>query len=163
MPIGPYWDGLSRGSTNRANAYCIGISHAGCECCNPVLFYLFFSIYEYPCINLYASAFPGWLQVARITLGCYELHFFLGGGRFCETNLPIRSPPPPHFRVVPASLLVVIKHGCHVDSCSYHQPQGGCFSYSWHILEGCAMPPTLLKGSNITRIECLLISYHLKC
>ena len=59
--------------------------------------------------------------------------------------------------------LVVIKHGCNVVSCSYRQPQGGCFAYSWHSPEGWAMPLTLFKVSNITSVEYLLISYHFKC
>ena len=37
----------------------------------------------------------------------------------------------------------------------------GCFSYSCRSLKGCALPPTLLKASNIISIENLLISYHL--
>ena len=59
--------------------------------------------------------------------------------------------------------LVVIKHGRHVVSCSYRQPRGGCFSYSWRSPKGCAMHPTLLKASNITSIEHLLISCHFEC
>ena len=46
LPIRLYRNGLTKGNTNRANAYCIGISHAGCGCCNAVLFYQFWVI---PC------------------------------------------------------------------------------------------------------------------
>ena len=37
----------------------------------------------------------------------------------------------------------------------------GCFSYSCRSLKGSALPPTLLKASNIISIENLLISYYL--
>ena len=59
-------------------------------------------------------------------------------------------------------LLMAIKHGCHVVSCSYWQPRGGCLSYSWCSLKGCAMRPILFKASNNTSTENLLISYF-KC
>ena len=45
--------------------------------------------------------------------------------------------------------LMAIKPGCHVVSCSYWQPWGWYFSYSWCSPKGCAMCPTLFKASNI--------------
>ena len=59
--------------------------------------------------------------------------------------------------------LMVIKHGHHIVASSYWRPRGGCFSYSWHSLMSCAMPPTLFNASNIPSIENLLIRYHFKC
>ena len=59
--------------------------------------------------------------------------------------------------------LVVVKHGRHVVSCSYWQPRGGCFAYSWCSPKGCAMLPTSFNASKITSIENLLTSYLFKC
>ena len=42
LPIGLQEDDLTRSYTNRANAYCTGISQADCGRCNPVLFYQFY-------------------------------------------------------------------------------------------------------------------------
>ena len=57
----------------------------------------------------------------------------------CVTRAPLV-----HFILVPATSRVM-------------------FSNSWHRPKGCTMHPIIFKASNITGIENLLISYHLKC
>ena len=57
LSIGLFGDGLIKGYKDRANAYCIGISHTGCERCNVVVIVAVLSIYECGCMNFPASAF----------------------------------------------------------------------------------------------------------
>ena len=61
--------------------------------------------------------------------------------------------------------LMGIKHGHHIVSYSYWQPQGaGVFFISGTAQRAaaCAMPPALFEASSITSIGNLLISYHFK-
>ena len=76
---------------------------------------------------------------------CYFGSFLVYSGRF-----QLASTISTTFLLVD---LMVIKHGHHIISCSYWQPWGGCFSDSWCSPSGCAVPPTLLRASNITSNE----------
>ena len=87
-----------------------GISHAGSGCCKAMLFYQ--SIYEYLCIKLPHHRLR--YTYKWVHTFCAASFSFLGRGLdFGESAGPRSSVPPPHthtlsFRVVPASLLVLI-------------------------------------------------------
>ena len=85
---------------------------------------------------------------------CYFGSFLVDSGHFQLSNSTSTT-----FLLVE---LVVIKHGRHSFMLVLATSRG-MFSYSWHSPKGCAMPSTSFEVSNITSIEYLLISYHLKC
>ena len=68
---------------------------------------------------------------------CYFCSFLVDSGHFQLTSTTSTT-----FLLVE---LVGIEHGHYIVSCSYRQPRGGCFSYFWGSLNGCAMPPTYLR------------------
>ena len=96
LPVGPRWDGLTRGYTNRANAYCTMHRHITSRFRTlqrgAVLSVL--SIYEYICIKLPALAFvsqPGYAHYFRLL---WSLTFFGWRSDFFPKHDQEPHPPP---------------------------------------------------------------------